>query len=392
MKRFCSLALLLLAACGGDDDNSPDDTPDSGPAYVLGNLVFGPEGTTSYVNVLDKLDSPTIDLKKAREFPGAADVWVYNQKIFVTNPEKLTITRYGLKGRELVEEAAISFSNYGITSMGFWLNTFVTEDKAFMLNGAAEYIVWSPKTMEITQVIKLPTFPERPGYRLVPGYSDRAAAWRNGWLFQPLYWTDDSYFRFTPDSRIVVIDTNTSKLVEILEAPCPGLDYVSRDAAGNFFFSSWVYAPGGAVVLDQPSTCAFEVPSDFRAPNVAFKFADLTGGREGGMLHFLPGGGAMFSVFHDERFTVDANTNPSQVTFGPNWRFWSYKNGTAAPIEAFDWNAGAQYTFRVETSNLMLVADGDYSRTRIYDLGSDGTAPTQKFEAPGWSVRLFQAR
>jgi hypothetical protein len=395
MIKALALVTMFLAACGGGGGSG--DADDAEHAYILGSLVFGPEDSTSYVSVLDSLEPQTVDASQARSFPGSADVWVHGGAVFVADSEALTITKYSVEGHTLVEHEVIGFSNYGLTDFGFWVNTFVADDKAYLLNGASEYVVWNPTTMVITGTIALPVLPARDGLKQMAGYADRATLVRGGRLYQPLYWTDDSYFTYTPDSAIVVIDVASDAVVEVLEAPCPGLDYGSADAAGNLYFSSWVYAPGAAAVRAQPATCVFEVPADGSAPHVAVRIADIAGGREGGALRFLTGGRAMFSVFHDERFTIEEDTDVAEVTFGPNWRFWSFDATAAGPfgsgaaeIDAIDWSAGAQYTFDIADRDYMLVASGDYSTTAIYQL--EGSTPTPVFDVDGWSFRLFQLR
>lgn len=393
MLKHLAPLVLLLAACGGG--GSGDDEGGE-HAYLLSSLVLGDE-SESYVAVLDNLAAQTIDKTKTTAFSGAADVWVHDGQVYVTDSENLTITRYTVDGRKLVAHETIGFGDYGLTDFGFWTNVFVATDKAYFLHGSAEYIVWNPRTMQITGTIPLPPQAAHGELALQPGYADRAAIVRNGRAYLPLYWTDpDTYFAYAQDSVIAVLDIATDKVVDMIQAPCPGLDYASADAAGNLFFSAWVYAPGAAAVLAQPATCAFEIPADGSAPHVAFQIADLTDGREGGAVRFLSNGRAMLSVFHDERFTIDDKTNVSDVTFGPNWRFWSFDAtqsplGTgAAPIAAFDWSSGAQYTYDIANQPYMLVAAGDYSATTVYQL--DGTTPTPAFTVDGWSLRLFQVR
>jgi hypothetical protein len=386
--KYLAPLIVFAAACGGDGG---DDDTGGEHAYILGSLVFGPEATTSYVSVLDSLEPQTVDYNKAHEFSGAADVWVHGSSVFVADDETLMITKYSVEGHDLVAHEAIGFSGFGITDFGFWRNVFVSDDKAYFSNGSTQYVVWNPTTMEITGTLALPALDAREGFKAFPGYSDRAALLRDGKLYQPLYWTDDTYFRYTPDSRIAVIDVATDHVVDVIDAPCPGLDFGSADAAGNLYFSSWIYAAGAAAVLDQPATCVFEVPADGSAPRVATTFADIAGGREGAALRFLSGGRAVFSVLHDERFTVDPTTDPSVPTFGPNWRFWSYNPTTqaGAELDAIDWNAGAQYSFDIDGKDYMLVAAGDYGATTIYDLG-DPAKPAATFDALGWSTRLFK--
>jgi hypothetical protein len=197
---------------------------------------------------------------------------------------------------------------------------------------------------------------------------------------------------FAPDSRIVVTDVAADNVVDVIEAPCPGLDYATVDAAGNAYFSAWVYAAGGAAVLDQPTTCVFELPAEGE-PGVAFDFPSKTGGHQGGVMRTVGNGRALLSVLHDERFPASDAPSAADLTFADNWRFWSYDfaSATATPIEAIDWNAGAQYSFDIDAKTYMLVAAADYSSTTIYGL-ADGQSLTPTFNTPGWATRLFKLR
>lgn len=67
-----------------------------------------------------------------------------------------------------------------------------------------------------------PELPAPPGFQVFPGYSDRAARVRDGKLYQPLYTTDDTFFSYAAETRIVVVDVATDDVESVLEAPCPG--------------------------------------------------------------------------------------------------------------------------------------------------------------------------
>lgn len=354
----------------------------------MASLVFGPEGSAAYVSLLDRLEPQTVHAADAREFAGAADLWVHAGALFVTNPEALTITKYRVSGGELVEEGVLSLAAYGLTDLGFWLNSFVAPDKAYVLNGAAELVIWNPERMEITGALALPEVAVPEGFQLFPGYSDRAARLRGGRLYQPLYTTDESYFSYTPETSIAVIDVATDSVVSVLEAPCPGLDYATADAAGDLYFSSWVYAAGGAAILDQPATCVARVLADDTVER-AFAFEDVAEGRQGAALRILSGDRALISVLHDERATEAEAGDAAAFTFGANWRFWSHDmaSGASTMIDAIDWNAGGQYTFDIDGKHYTAVPAGDYTATTVYELTEGGAVPV--FESDGWVVRLF---
>lgn len=362
--------------------------------YALGTLVFGAEGTSSYVRLLDSLSPGSVSLDQAREFAGTADLWVHDGQVFVAEGESLRVTKFAVEAGQLVPVQSLSFAAYGLTSLGFWLNRFVGPSKAYLFNGASEAIVWNPASMEITGTVRLPALPApRAGLTLTNGYSDRSAVVRDGRLYQPLYWADETFFEFGPRSAIAVIDVASDSLLATLDAPCPGLDYATQAENGDIYFSSWIFAAGGAAVLAQPPTCVVRLPASSDEPELAFRFAELTQGREGAALRYLSGGRALLSVLHDERVPMTSETDPAAVTYAANWRFWLYdqQSASASPIESIDWHAGAQYSFDIDGRTLMLVAESDYSATTVYDVGN-GSAPARLFDTPGWSVRLFKLR
>jgi hypothetical protein len=394
MLAFASWVLGVLAGgCGGDGrvvDSAPQAAAD--PEYVVNTQIFDDQGTMGYVSLLGSLGPQTIDLEQAREFAGEADVWVHDGAVFVTDAEAFTITRFAVTGGALVEQGVVSFAAYGLSTFGFWLNTFVSSDKAYFLNDTVEYIVYNPTTLQITGTLPLPAAAAREGFRPFTSYSDRAAVLRDGLLYQPFYYTDESFFLFAPETRIVVTEVATDRVIDEIDAPCPGLDYATVDADGNIYFSSWVYAAGGAAVLDQPPTCVFELPAT-GAPRVAFSVPDVALGRQGGVLRYVGNGRALLSVLHDERFPASDAPSASELTFADNWRFWSYDlaTGSATLLESVSWNGGAQYSFDIDQKTYMLVAAADYSKTTVYELG-DGLSLTPVFDTEGWATRLFKLR
>ena len=206
-----------------------------------------------------------------------------------------------------------------------------------------------------------------------------------------MYWTDESYFKFTPDSRILVFDVERDALVDVLEAPCPGLDFATSDSAGSLYFSSWVFAPGGAAVLSQPATCVVKLETSDLSLSVPFNVADVMAGHEGGLMRHLGGESFLLSVLHSEHAPATDAGDPQTVANGNNWRFWSYDRttGSASALDAIDWNSGGAYAVEVDGTKLMLVPTTDYSATTAYELGGDGS-PRRLFDTSGWSLRLFE--
>lgn len=365
---------------------------DGASRYVLPGVRFDPDyNATTYVVVLDSLAAEQIDWDRAREFPGFADVWVHEGSMFVSQ-EDFTITKYSVDDSgELVEQERLGFANYGPTDFGFWRNVFVSSTKAYFLNGSSEYVVWNPESMEITGTIPLPELPQQGELTAFPGYSDRSALIRDGLLYQPMYWTDESYFKFAPESRILVVDVNEDEVVDTLDAPCPGLDFATADATGNLYFSSWVFAPTGAAVLSQPATCVVGLPASESSPSVVFDVPAVMDGHQGGAMRHLGGDSFLLSVLHDEHAPDDAMGDPQIIGNGNNWRFWTYDaaSNEGEMVDSIDWNSGGAYLAEVEGRQLLLVPSSDYSKTTAYAIRDDG-AFERAFESQGWSVRLFE--
>lgn len=373
---------------GGDGGSS------GGSRYGLLSRVTGTDNTTtSYFATLDSLGSQTVDFADAREFGGSADAWLFNGKVYVAEADKFSITRYKVEAGALVQDGEpASFQSFGLKSFGFWLNTFISPTKAYLVNGASEYIVWNPETMLVSEnTIELPPLADKGTLKALSGYSDRAAVIRDGKLYQPFYWTSTDYFSFDATSSIVVFDTATDTLVKVIDVACPGLDHVTQNADGDLFFSAWIFAVGGATVLDQPETCVAKVAKDADEATVAFKVKDVTNGLEGGVLRFTGDGKGILSVLDPSHAAEGDRADAIKVTYADNWRFWSYDFGanTAAVIDAIDWNAGAAYPAEVEGTPYSLIPASNYASTAVWDISTPAT-PEKKFDVKGWTLRLFE--
>lgn len=391
-------ALALLGSGCSDSEESPAvdsagggaGAPSEGPRYALSSMVFDDMNTSTYINLLESVDVAEVTLDDAREFPGAADLWLHDGSLFVAESDAKTISKLKLESGKLETVDAVSFGNYDVNDFGFWRSAFVAEDKALFISGTSEYIVWDPSTMTITGSFEIPGLPARDGLEPYSAYSDRAALQRGKLLYQPIYYTDDTYYLMAGVSSILVVDTERDEVTQVIEAPCPGLDFATRDEDDNLYFSSWVFAPGGAAVIDQPTTCVVKLAAGSDEPEVLFDVTSVTDGREGGVFRYIGGGKALLSVLHAERSTSE---DVGEVANGPNWRFWLYDfaSGTAEPVESIDYNAGAAYAAELEGKPYMMVPAGDYTSTQLFAILPDG-ATEPKLVSPGWSLRLFELR
>ncbi len=403
----CAL-VFMSAACGGDNGDgqgpSPSvdagsETPDAGATatYAIGTLVFGPESSNAYLQLVGELgtDGEMISIEHAREFPGQSDLASFQGSVLVASGDEPSITKYEVGADlALVEGGEVSFASYGLASAAFWNNQFVADDKAYMVNGSSELIVWNPETMEIEATIELPEPAARAGLNLVPGLADRSSIVHDGKFYLPMYWTDDSYAQRSDDSLVVVVDVATDSVEASIPADCPGLDHVTIDEEGTLYFSNWTGGVGTYYVLETAQNCiAVLDTTDDDDEVTTTTFASFTGGHEGAAYTYAGDGRFVVSVFDEVRADAANADDPFAVVGENNWKLWMYEpaSGDAAPIDAVDWNSGAiTHTWLDNTLYSMVPGEG-YASTVVYSHGSSGSA-APAFSITGWSFRLFRVR
>ncbi len=364
------------------------------PVFGIGTLVSSAEVATDYLLLVPQLDhdGAELELDQAREFSGQSDLATHEGSVLVAGGEKPEITKYSVSADASLEAGkSVSFSNYGLTSAAFWNNQFVAQNKAYMLNGASEIVIWNPETMELEGTIELPELEAREGLRVVAGLADRSSVVHDGKFYVPLYWTDANYAQRSDDSVIVVIDVATDEVVSTITANCPGLDYATADDEGQLHFSNWTGGVGTHYVLGTAQNCIATV--DPKSEEVTTKtFASLTGGHEGAAFKYAGNGRFVMSVFDEVRADIENAEDPFEPVAGTNWQLWSYDAATdeATPIEDVDWNSGAIINARIDDKFYSMVPGADYGSTVVYEL--DGTSAKPAFGIVGWSFRLFKVR
>lgn len=380
---------------------APAPVPPAGaetPAYIVGSTLNGPEGWNAYVAVLAELAPQNIDYEQVLEVPGRADVWVWDGKVFIAQSDAPVVSRYGVSdGLELVEEdgARLSFAATGLASAQFWNAIWLTPEKAYMNNAAGlEYIVWNPRSMEIVGRVPHPSIEEREGFLVRNSSTNRGSVVRAGRAYHTYYWTDENYERYAPESRIAVYDVETDELVDVLEAPCPGLDVATQDEAGNLYFSSWTGLPGLSLVLGEPTSCAVKIPagSDQIDPAWTLSWPDITEGRHGAALRYQGNGHGLVSIWHHERVEYDSTSDAFELIGTETWQTWRVDLAarSAVPLDGVAANSGAIYVEPIGDAVYALVPTEDYQSSQIYRI--DGEAAQPFFSTRGWATRLFQLR
>jgi hypothetical protein len=289
---------VVAASLPGDGAPSPDgptqnDGPSAGSSerapttFPMSRVLFSDQGQTTYVNVLSSLEAAD-DLDRSREFAGWADLWVHAGKLFVADGEAPVMTRHAVDAEGgFIEEGRLSFQNYGATSVAFWNQLFVADDKAYLFNAEArEVVVWNPSTLATVGSFRLPDLPDRGAQRLAGPSADRAGVVRGNRAYVAFYWASWDDYALSDDSVILVLDTQTNAVLRTIPVACPELNFASVDASGAIYFSNWGFSAVPTLLDGKPKACAVRIlaGSEDVDPAWSLTFADLTGGREASAL------------------------------------------------------------------------------------------------------------
>jgi hypothetical protein len=385
-------AALGLVACGGDDD---DGGTLSDVFYPTSSVVFSDQGQQTYVQMLPSIEAQTIDPSTSREFPGWADIWVHDGALLVADGEAPTIDRYRVeRDGALTADGRISFADYGASTAAFWGHLFVSPTKVYWFDTAGRTVViWDPTTMTITRSFPFPELADRGGLTLAGPTADRSSVVRGDRAYVPFYWADWTNYVLSEDSVVLVFDTTTDTLLDVISVPCPELNFVSVDDVGTIYFSNWGYSVMPTLLDGKARACAVRIPPGSDQLDAGWKltFADVTEGREAATLRWIGGGKALVTVFHQERVELTPDADRYALTDSANWTLWSYDlaTGAAAPFEGLGWHSAGLYGTRVDDKAILSVPSGDYASTATYTLAPDGTV-AKLWESVGWQTRLFK--
>lgn len=398
------LAGLTFLACGQNttdivagnananaNANANGDTEEF--VFVTSTVVFSDEGTTSYVSLMDSLGDSPIDLKQAREFSGWSAVWTLDDKVFVSNGESPTMTRFSVdKNLNYNNEGQLSFVNHGANSAD---SGFIGTTKGYV-TADADVVIWNPERMEISGTFPLPDIADQDGGMQFGGLrTGRSFVTRGSRAYIAASWANWDEYAVSETSLIVVIDAESDQIIETITAPCPYLDVATIGDDGTLYFSNWVYSVGQTLLSGKKKACAVRILPNEESidSDWTLTFADVTDGREAAALRYLGDGKALLSVYYHDRVDWGSNTSPEELADADNWRAW------ILDLETFDTNVVTQIPFnaggfnfsRVGDSSFALVPDADYESTDVYEVAPDGSAK-RLWVTPGWGRGLDRLR
>jgi len=414
------LCSLPLSACGGTDDTALTDGQPAGaggpggvggaagsspgPVYALSTLVWGDTDTTGYVVLSDTLDLGDVSLGQAREFVGYTSIGVADGQLLVTNAETPIIQRFGVTDALGWEDGGqLSLINEGVLDSGFYRQYMQRDRMAYAELDVAQRTLWDPVGFAVAGT-ELDTQLElaQGGLDLFANYN-RAYFVFDGPVLRPFSYHDQDWFRWAASSLIVVYDPEAHAEQTVLEAPCPGLDTITKDERGNLYFSSWEYPALHAHVGTGAAPCVARITPE-RTLDSGFQ-PDLlawTGGRHLMNFRYLQGGKAVAAVLHHEKFGEGFDF-PGELStqeafweaYALNYRLWIFdlEAGTAEPMRGLpDEDLPPSFSHAEIDGRFFLMHEAsDFSHTTFYELGLDGEA-TRRFEVPGSSYQWLKVR
>lgn len=412
----CLLAALFALACSsgkdttitlppegeeqpapGDGDTPPGPDPS---VYAMLSIVWSDDEPTGYVLLTDTLDTEQPSLDDALEVPGYASMAAVGGNLLVASGDDPSITQYAI-GDDLTWQRGptLSFLNQGLEEAGFFRQYLLEDSVAYTDLDVSKRVVWDPSALEIVGVRETSELPlERDGLPLYANFN-RSYHQFEGRVLRPFSYHDDDWYVWAADTQIVAYDPTTQEEATILDAPCPALDSVSVDEAGNSYFSTWEYAALRGLMGD-PAPCVVRVtPEGELDTSWPPDMTAWTGGRLFKLFRYVGDGKAIALVLHDEEFDdVDyagLDVDAFYELEGLHYRLWLFdlEQQTARPLEGIaPEDTSSTYSLaRLDDRTFVFTSATDFSSTKVFELGADG-AVSERFEVPGLVYQWLKLR
>jgi hypothetical protein len=247
---------------------------------------------------------------------------------------------------------------------------------------------------------------QRDGLQLY-GNFNRTQFVFDGEISKPFSYHDDDWYVWSDDTAIVSYDLSTHEATKRIDAPCPGLDSITRDERGNTYLGTWEYSALNPLMGIGAAPCAIRLTADGALDsswNPALE--SLTDGRFVVNFRYIGGGKAIAAVLHAEEYGTDfdfssfaENTDDFWVSAARYHRLWLFDvdAGSASPVQGIDdvdfINPGFFHAV-VDGRTFVFVTDGNSDTTEstlVYELDSSGRA-TLAFQLPGSVAQWVRLR
>lgn len=369
------------------------DTPEEVAGFVVGSVVIDPDNNrTTYVQVVDSLDSGPFDNRNAIELAGNAVLLANDDAVFVGLNEEPTWVRYDVTPElGLRESGRVSFLNYGVSGVGY-ASTLVDDAHAVtVIVDQAVAVVWNPTTMTIEGEIALGHL-QQEGFTL-ESWTTTA---HEGRVYIPGRWADWEGGVIRPGVSLTIVDPFAMTVVGVAEDErCASGGTIAFDEEGYGYvmgdgrtYSIQMYA--NAAGEPTPENCIIRIPpgeTDFEE-EFFVTVKSLTGGLESitELGTARQGSGTAFSkMFYPDRLPVDVEPIDFNFWNEAAHKLWTLElgdNPTAREVEGmpfaevgFTANAMGGRLYAGETTN---------GRSEVYEIDPDTNAGTKRFEMEGY--------
>lgn len=182
---------IVITSCGDDDDNAvtpePVEPEEASQAFLLGYRTNTPNGQVYYMSTHENIPN-SIDISQAVEIGlgGNTSITSFNGQPYSWNGDAATMTQWSIDKStlELTVEGILSFGSTGYSGEAFPI--FISETQAYVTRLTEGLVVeWNPSTMEITEVINVPTLPDL-GVEYSP-YTDVVKYEAGGKIVMPIW-------------------------------------------------------------------------------------------------------------------------------------------------------------------------------------------------------------
>lgn len=414
---FTLVGMLIAGAfgCSNGGDGGDRDQPNrmsskDEPVYAMVTLVWADQGPIGYVALSNELDLQDPSLDDAREFTGYASIAVADEHLLV-NPswEDLTIERYRISDDlEWIDKGALSFANEGVEAVSFQTQ-HMQRDAAYLDVDVNGRVIWNPAEFAISEARTDDVLPlEHDGLELYANLNRTVFVFGDE-IVRPFSYHDEDWLRWSAHSPIVVYDAESHEPSHVVEAPCPGLDSITRDEEGNTYLGTFEYSALYPRIKVGSAPCTVKLrPDNTLDETWDPDLTSWTDGRDVVNFRYIGDGKAIAAVLHAEEYGEDFDFPGLLENVDDFWaatarfhRLWFFdlEEKTAAPVQGIEdlefVNPGFFHAV-LEGRTFVFLGDGDngsnnFNETHVYEIDERGRA-TPSFKMTGSVTQWIRVR
>ena len=401
-RRLLGLSLfLVVCACGADGDGARNNGVPAadGPLYAINTRVFSRDfsNQVSFLLLVDDLKSGEANLSEAIELPGAGSLWGWPEagELFFVSAENLSVSKYTLteSGRLEPRDEAIGLLNSGVANLITEAIALSGPDRGFFFDmGSEQAIELDLDNMEIRGTSTI------SGLRLESAaltyLGDGGFKKRGDEFVGVVYGSNAIFDEVDANSKVGFFDPSDGSL-DVINAPCGGLQYSFQADNGDWYFSTdpWV---GGIHALDStraPVPCLVRLGAGRRQfDGATIALNDLTGGVTGGI---IPGrnASAFVRVLDETAFPLQPDTGflePFSARAWTTWRIDLTEPTRATRVERGLVAGGIKFA-EVDGEVYQNASEADFSSTTLVYSTEEGEL-VEGLVVPGVSWNIVRVR